>query len=821
MFYTNRRANVTNEPGVAWVHGTRLGIAESTNGGANWSYIGTAEIDLPAEFGGTNVTHWAPEVYTAPDGRHHMFLTVVPGIFPDWNHPRAIVHLTSPDLRHWGNAQPLQLATDRVIDACILPLTNGLWRLWYNNERDRKSIYFADSRDLVNWEDKGKAVGDQSGEGPKVFRWQGSYWMITDVWRGLGVYCSEDALKWTRQPGGNLLQPPGQGTDDQVIGGHPDVVVSGERAFLFYFTHPERRADGAKDAYSQQRSSLQVTELFLKDGKLTCARDQPTYIKLAPFNVNIRVDAGKQLGPWPEVWRFFGADEPNYAYLRNGRKLLGQLGALRPKQVYFRAHNLLTSGDGTPALKWGSTGVYREDASGNPVYDWTLLDRIFDTYRDTGVRPYAQIGFMPKDLSVKPEPYQHEWTPTARYEKIYTGWAYPPKDYAKWAALVEAWVNHCVERYGREEVEHWYWETWNEANIGYWRGSPAEFRKLHDYAIAAVRRALPTARVGGPDCAGPGGKWMRDFLEHCLRGTNYATGQVGTPLDFISFHAKGSPVFTNGHVRMGMASQLRNINDGFAIVASYPELKTKPIIIGESDPEGCAACQGDQLGYRNGTMYSSYTAASFARELELARRHGVNFEGALTWAFTFEEQPLFAGFRQLASGGIALPVLNVFRLFSKLGGQQVAVASDGAVPLDVLMKSGVRGAPDVSAQATVDGKQLSVLLWHYHDDDVSGPEAHVTVELSGLAWPAGEARLTHYTIDGEHSNAFALWRQLGAPQRPTLDQYAQLERAGQLATVGAAQMIGITSGEASLAVKLPRQAVSLLVLEHSGAFPAR
>ncbi len=286
MFYTNRRANVTNEPGVAWVHGTRLGIAESTNAGASWSYVGPAQIELPAEYGGTNVTHWAPEVFTAPDGTHHMFLTVVPGIFKDWNHPRHIVQLTSHNLRTWGNARPLKLASDRVIDACILRVvdgTNQLWRLWYNNERDRKSIYYADSTDLVNWQDKGKAVGDQSGEGPKVFRWQNSYWMVTDVWRGLGVYRSDDALNWKRQSGENLLLQPGQGTDDQVIGGHPDVVVSGERTFLFYFTHPGRR-DGVpkENIYERQRSSILVTELFHRDGKLTCDRDAITDIQLKP-----------------------------------------------------------------------------------------------------------------------------------------------------------------------------------------------------------------------------------------------------------------------------------------------------------------------------------------------------------------------------------------------------------------------------------------------------------------------------------------------------------------------------------------------------------
>src|SRR5687768_13392758 len=184
--------------------------------------------------------------------------------------------------------------------------------------------------------------------------------------------------------------------------------------------------------------------------------------------VRIKVDAATSQGPLAPIWRFFGADEPNYATMKDGRKLLAELGRLGEPQVYFRAHNLLTSGDGTPALKWGSTNVYTEDAQGRPVYDWRGVDRIFDTYRERGLKPYAQIGFMPQALSVKPDPYQHEWRPGLPYNKVYTGWAHPPKDYAKWGELVFQWVRHNVERYGKAEVDTWYWEVWNEPNIAYW-----------------------------------------------------------------------------------------------------------------------------------------------------------------------------------------------------------------------------------------------------------------------------------------------------------------------------------------------------------------
>lgn len=280
MFYTNRRANASEARGVTWVHGTRIGIAESDDEGANWHYIGEADIELPPQMGGAEATHWAPDIIQANDGSYHMYLTVVPGIFEDWKHPRHMVHLTSQDLRHWRNAKVLQLASERVIDATVLCLPQGGYRMWYNNEVDKKSIYYADSPDLENWTNKGKAVGDQGGEGPKVFRWKDQWWMITDVWRGLAVYRSDDLLNWKRQMG-NLLEVPGHGEDDEVIGGHPDVVVNGDRAFLFYFTHPGKRGpDQKKDGREQRRSSLQVVELLHTEQGLRADRDAPAYVRL-------------------------------------------------------------------------------------------------------------------------------------------------------------------------------------------------------------------------------------------------------------------------------------------------------------------------------------------------------------------------------------------------------------------------------------------------------------------------------------------------------------------------------------------------------------
>jgi xylan 1,4-beta-xylosidase len=224
-------------------------------------------------------------------------------------------------------------------------------------------------------------------------------------------------------------------------------------------------------------------------------------------------------------------------------------------------------------------------------------------------------------------------------------------------------------------------------------------------------------------------------------------------------------------------------------------------------------------------MYSSYTAASFSREYELADQHGVNFEGALTWAFEFEDQPLFAGFRALASGGLDLPVLNVFRMFSRMSGQRLVVESDGAVPLAVMLKEGVRVSPDVSALASLDipsdtiskraasWNKLCILVWHYHDDDLLGPDADIQLSISGLPLGGGPVRLRQYRIDQDHSNSFTAWQRLGSPQQPTPAQYAQLEEAGQLAAIGAEETVAGKAAAATLRLKLPRQAVALLVLE--------
>ncbi len=534
-----------------------------------------------------------------------------------------------------------------------------------------------------------------------------------------------------------------------------------------------------------------------------------------PRTVTITVDGSRSEGSLPPVWRFFGADEPNYATMKDGRKLLVELGNLRRGEVYFRAHNLLNTGDGTPAFKWGSTNAYTETHDGKPVYDWTVVDRIIDTYLARGIHPYLQIGFMPEVLSTAPAgvPYQHPWRPGFDYKLIATGWSYPPASYEKWGELVYQWTLHNVERYGRDEVAKWYFEVWNEPNSNfYWQGTPQDFYKLHDVAIAAVRRALPVARVGGPDVAGAGGAFMDGFLEHVSSGKNYVTGEIGTPTDFLAFHAKGRPAFVDGHVRMGISTHLKEVDNGFQKIAAVTALATKPIVIGESDPEGCAACPGPQNAYRNGTMYSSYTAASFARIWELAQKRRVNLEGVLTWAFEFENQPWFAGYRQLSTNGVNLPVLNVFRMFAKLGPVRIAATSDAQIPLDQIVADGVRGETDVGTLATRTPQGgVAVLMWNYHDDDVPGPAAAVRLTIKGRK-PKNTGAATLWRVDESNGNAFAAWKAMGSPQSPNAAQYEQLEKASAL-EAQTLQTQTVRRGTVQLDLSVPRQGVALVVLD--------
>jgi len=277
MIYTSRRATAEG-PGVAWVHGTDLGVASSKDGGKHWVYRGTLP-GLDREWGRN--TFWAPEIRWH-EGRYHMYVSYIQGVPDQWaGHPRHILHYTSPDMLHWTYHSRLPLSSDRVIDACIHPMPDGRFRMWYKDEAHGSVTYAADSTNLYDWQVVGPVLTHRNHEGPNVFRFKGFYWMIVDEWRGQGVFRSNDLEHWERN--GLILNKPGSRTDDGTIGLHADVVVQDEEAYIFYFTHPERKEHGEPvNSYATRRSSIQAARLDVVDGILVCDRDEAFELSLHP-----------------------------------------------------------------------------------------------------------------------------------------------------------------------------------------------------------------------------------------------------------------------------------------------------------------------------------------------------------------------------------------------------------------------------------------------------------------------------------------------------------------------------------------------------------
>jgi len=529
--------------------------------------------------------------------------------------------------------------------------------------------------------------------------------------------------------------------------------------------------------------------------------------------VSIQVDAAAKGKPLRHVWQYYGYDECNYTTTPDCKALMRTVAQINPEPVYLRQHFLLNSGDGIASPKWSSTNVYTEDAGGNPVYDWRIMDEIMDAVTTSGCRPLVQIGLMPKDLSVISDPYRPA-KPFGPNEGV--GVFFPPKDYEKWAELIRQWARHTKARYENAE-ETWLWELWNEPDIFYFQGTYEDYEKLFEYTEQALHEVMPEAILGGPHVAGVG-RFMRRFLTHCATERNSLTGKIGTRLDYIGFHAKGGIDFKEGYVRMSIKGQLEKHQRGFAMVAGFPEFKNTPIIIGEADPDGAAAMPASQSpsrGYRNVPAYGAYVTAMMKYSLDLAEAEKVNLKGVLSWAFMFDGMPWFDGYRTLATNGIHKPVLNAFKMLGRLKGNELPLTSDGAVGLDEILKASVRARPDINGMAVADGESVKILLWNYHDYLIPAEPAPVRLKVKLPPDFGPKANVTHYRIDDTHSNAYTKWLELGSPQNPDAQILTELKAAMELQTLEPAHLIDITDHQALLNFELPRFGLSLIIFKRT------
>lgn len=273
LFYTNRRANM-DDPGGGWIQGSPIGYATSPDG-VEWAYGGVVEGLDPPEHPGLN-THWAPEIIRGL-GEYHMYLSYTVGAPDHFDVDRHIVHYTSPDLLAWTRRGQLPLHSDKVIDACVARCPDGVYRLWYKDEKGGSATWSARSDNLHDWTVEGLVIpGRPDGlphEGPNVFALGGRIWLVVDEWHGMGVFHSSDARSWTRQ--GVILADPGSDPEDRCYARHGDVVVQDGWAEMFYFTHPgwDEQAKPRPETPGERRTVIHVARLTVADGVLVAERD--------------------------------------------------------------------------------------------------------------------------------------------------------------------------------------------------------------------------------------------------------------------------------------------------------------------------------------------------------------------------------------------------------------------------------------------------------------------------------------------------------------------------------------------------------------------
>lgn len=555
----------------------------------------------------------------------------------------------------------------------------------------------------------------------------------------------------------------------------------------------------------------------------------------SPKKASIQVDAGQSAGAMMHNWNYIGYDECNYTYTPESEELLAKFQQFQEKPYYLRAHHILCTGNCHAFYKWGSTNAYLEDKDGNPIYNWEYVDLILDTILKYDCKPFVEIGFMPMDLvdpkyleNAKVEGWHRSYLQYQQY-----GWSCPPKDYQKWHDLVYNLVKHSLERYGADEIKTWYWELWNEPDIRYWAGTVEEFNKLYDYTAAAVKAAYPEARVGGPGVTNPefgagvpehrtarqSGPFLDAFLDHCKNGVNYVTGEKGTVIDFTAFHVKGGGYPMDVKAKKGIPPSvkriLQGVKTGYDIIAKYPGYADLECVLTEIDPDGWAAggmYDNINLEFRNTEYYPSFVAASFDKVSKFAKERNWDLR-LLTWAYLFVGERCFEGTRAFSTQGIDKAILNLFRMYARMGMQEVSFRSSEAkdpLQYDDMIGAGVN--TDISGFASAGEKSVEVLIYNHHDDWNLDEDWEVEVEVANLPFKGSSVRVENYRIDGSHSNAYPEWQRQGRPLYPSAEQKQAIKAREGLELVEPVQTLATQGGGVRLALSLPTHSVTLLVL---------
>ena len=481
---------------------------------------------------------------------------------------------------------------------------------------------------------------------------------------------------------------------------------------------------------------------------------------------------------------------------------------------------MLCTGNLHGVPKWGSTNAYTEDALGNPIYNWEIIDEILEVYLRNNGKPFFEICFMPFDL-VDSKYFEgiHDWERNLRYQREL--WACPPKDYKKWYDLIFHLVSHCVEKYGQEEVLTWYWELWNEPDYAfYWKGAPEEFFKLYDYTEAAVHAVLKAAKFGGPATTDPnpdssGLLFLENFLDHCANGINNVSGEKGTRLDYVSFHTKGGGFGFNLNapkMTPSIKKIVSQVKTGLVAMNKYG-YGDRELVLSEADPDGWAAggiYDNRNMNFRNTEYYASFVASAYNNIEKVAREMKADVR-PLAWAFMFVGERCFEGTRTFSTQGIDKAVFNLFKMYAKMGNKNIPFECSQAK--DVLAYKDAFGTgeePEVSGMASVSEKgDIQVLVYSHHDDYDISQEFHIELEVSNCS--IGEnCRIKHYRIDKTHSNAYTEWVNQGKPKYPLKEKYSAIKSRDGLELLKPEETAKIGEGKLKLRFMLPTHGISLI-----------
>jgi xylan 1,4-beta-xylosidase len=443
----------------------------------------------------------------------------------------------------------------------------------------------------------------------------------------------------------------------------------------------------------------------------------------------ITVDAHAAGTAFPHFWEgMFGSGRANLTMRDEYRadiRLVKQVTDFR----YVRFH----------AIFHDENGVYSEDAQGHADYNWSYVDRIYDGLLANGVRPFIEISFMPKALASKMD-YQGFW-----YRPIIA----PPSDYAKWDALITAFAQHLVQRYGIDEVAQWYFEVWNEPNIDFWGGVPAQptYFELYDHTARAIKSVSPRLRIGGPATAQAA--WVGDTIAHAV--------QNNVPLDFVSTHAYGDDsvqdIFHDNrtvapHQMVSAAVDkvhneiLHSARPGMPLIwseynASYANHQpiTDSIYMGPWLADTISRCDGKTA------MMSYWTFSDVFEEGGVVRT------------------PFYGGFGLVAEDGIPKPAYDVFMLLHELGTTRLPAPVDEAL---------VTRRPDGT---------LVIAAWNWVEPDAAGSDKSIAFDLTGIS-PGAHATVRR--VDGDHGDTLDAWKKMGSPAYPTAAQIESLRRASDI-----------------------------------------